>query len=198
MPFLNINIYLFKLINNLAGRNAFLDKTMIFTAKYLIYIVPLYLLYLWFFIKGDKGKKASLYIFSAVIVSLLIGWIITLFYYHPRPFMMGLGKELFSHSKETSFPSDHATVMFATSFALLFLKDIKNGVIFLILATLVGFARVFCGVHFPFDILGALVVALCGTVLIFLFKKQLDFLFSKTVQIYNRILSSIFKINNYD
>ncbi len=198
MSFPNMNIYLFKLINNIAGRNAFLDKTMIFAAKYLIYIVPIYLLYLWFFAKGDKGKKASLYMFLAVIVSLFIGWVITLFYYHPRPFMMGLGKELFSHSKETSFPSDHATVMFAISFTLLSLKDVKNGVIFFILAALVGFARIFCGVHFPFDILGALVVAFCGTALTFLFKKQLDFLFSKTIQIYNKILLSLFKIDRYD
>jgi undecaprenyl-diphosphatase len=187
------NIYLFKLINDMAGRNAALDKTMVLTAKYLVYIFPIYLLYLWFIPMGDKSKKASLYILLAAIVSLSIGWVITLFYFHPRPFMVGLGKELFPHSKETSFPSDHATVMFAVSFALFFLKDIKNGIVFFILATLVGFARVFCGVHFPFDILGALIVALLGTASIFLFKKQLDFLFSRGIEIYNKILLSIFK-----
>lgn len=193
MHVLNINIHLFELINSMAGRNAVLDKTMIFTAKYLIYVVPIYLLYLWFMPKGDKNKKVSLYIFLVVMVSLFIGWIITLFYYHPRPFMIGLGKELLFHSKETSFPSDHATVMFAVSFALFFLKNIKNGIVFFILATILGFARVFCGVHFPFDILGALIVALCGTVLIFLFKKQLDFLFFKIIQIYDKILLALLK-----
>jgi undecaprenyl-diphosphatase len=193
MAFSNINSYLFTIINNMAGNNALIDKTMVFTAKYLVYIVPIYLLYLWFIPRSDKSKKASIYIFLAVIVSLSIGWIITLFYFHPRPFMIGLGKELFQHSKETSFPSDHATVMFAVSFALFFLKDIKNGIVFFILATLVGFARVFCGVHYPFDILGALIVALLGTVLISLFKKQLDFLFSRGIEIYNKILLSVFK-----
>jgi undecaprenyl-diphosphatase len=193
--FSTINVHLFKLINSMAGKNAVLDKTMIFNAKYLIYIVPIYLLCLWFIPKDNRSKKVSLYILLAVIVSLSIGWIITLFYFHPRPFMMGLGKELFQHSKETSFPSDHATVMFAVSFALFFLKDIKNSIIFFVLAALVGFARVFCGVHFPFDILGALIVALCGTALIFLFKKQLDLLFSKGIEVYNKMLLSVFKKN---
>ncbi len=195
MAFSNINIYLFTIINNMAGNNALIDKTMIFTAKYLIYIIPIYLLYLWFFKNEEKGKKASLYILLVVIISLLIGWVITKVYYHPRPFMVGLGKELFAHPNETSFPSDHATVMFAVSFALFFLKDIKNGIIFFVLAALVGFARVFCGVHFPFDILGALIVALCGAALIFLFKKQLDLLFSKGIEVYNKMLLSVFKKN---
>ena len=191
MLFSNINIHLFTLINNMTGKNILLDRAMVLIAKYIIYIVPIYLLYLWFIGRGKEDKRKSLYIFLVIIVSLLIGHIISNFYYHPRPFAMGIGKELLPHASDSSFPSDHATVIFAISFALFFLKDIKNGIIFFILATLVGFARIFCGVHFPFDILGALVVALCGTAITFIFKKQLDFLFTKTIQIYEKILSTV-------
>ena len=193
MIFSNINVNLFRSFNSLAGENIILDKIMIFTARYLIYTVPIYLLYLWFLSKNDKEKKASLYIFLAIIISLSIGRMIGLFYYHPRPFMMGLGKELFPHSRETSFPSDHATVMFAVSSALFFLKDTKNGIVFFLLSLLVGFARIFCGVHFPFDIVGALIVSLVGTSIVFMFKKYLDYLFAKAIYAYDKIISIIFK-----
>jgi len=89
----NINVKMFTLINNFADRNLVLDKTMIFISK-----------------------------FASILISLLIGWIITLFYFHPGPFMVGLGNELILHSSDTSFPGDHTTVIFATAFTLIFLR----------------------------------------------------------------------------
>ncbi len=125
------NIHLFTLINNMAVRNTLLDRLMILTAKYIIYIVPIYLLYLWFIIERSKeDKRKPLYLFLIIVVSLFIGHIISSFSHRPRPFTMGIGKELFPHAGDSSFPSDHATVTFVISFALFFLKDIKNGIVF--------------------------------------------------------------------
>lgn len=184
-----INIILFKAINSFAGRGVFFDKLMVFCADHLIYIVPLFLLFIWFK-KGDRdiGKKKGLFIFMSVFVSLFFGWLITKFYYHPRPFVIGLGKDLIVHTPDSSFPSDHATVMFATSFALFFLKDNLAGFLFFVLSLIVGFARVFCGIHFPLDILGAIPVSLLGAIVVFVFRKKLDVLFLWIISIYYKFL----------
>jgi undecaprenyl-diphosphatase len=184
-----INISLFKVINSFAGRSVFFDKLMVFCANHLIYIVPLFLLFIWFKkSEKDSGKKKGLFIFVSVMVSLFFGWIITKFYYHPRPFAIGLGKDLIVHTPDSSFPSDHATVMFATSFALFFLRENVWGFIFFILSLVVGFARVFCGIHFPLDILGAIPVSLLGAIVVFIFRSKAEVLFSGIISIYYKFL----------
>ncbi len=163
-----MNIYLFNSINYLAGKNIVLDNIMIFLARYLIWIAPLFLLYLWFRKSADSGyKKLSLFILVSVLLSLLISWSVSLCYFHPRPFMIGLGTKLITRSPDSSFPSDHATIMFAVALATLFWKRYRMGILFLLLALAVGLARVFCGIHFPFDLVGAFLVAGLGTTLVY-------------------------------
>lgn len=183
----NLNICLFSLINDVAGKNFILDRAMIFIASYFIFIIPIFLIYLWFKkTKRDENKKEALFTFTSVLISLGIAWGISLIYFHPRPFMIGLGKKLIQHTPDSSFPSDHATGMFAVAFSLIFLKKYKSGVIFFILSALVGIARVFCGVHFPLDIVGSFFVSLIGVSIIFMAKGKLSFLFSKMIKLYNR------------
>ncbi len=182
------NSDLFIIINKFAGRSSLLDRSMIFVASYLIFIIPLFLVFLWFKrSKDNENKRTALFIFISVVFSVIIGWGISLFYFHPRPFMIGMGKELIRHSSETSFPSDHATAMFALSFSLLFLKKYLKGVIFFMFSFLVGFARVFCGIHFPFDIVGSFFVAFVGTGIIFISREKLDILFERIIEIYLNI-----------
>lgn len=80
--------------------------------------------------------------------------------------MLGLGQNFLEHTPESSFPSDHATVMFTLAIALMLASLRKLGLLILLLGTLVGWARVYLGVHFPFDIAGALLVSLISAWLI--------------------------------
>jgi undecaprenyl-diphosphatase len=186
----NLNVDLFEFINSFAGHNVVLDKAMIFAAQYLIYIVPFFLLTLWF-IGDDKKKKETLFIFISILISLIFGWLITKFYYHPRPFVSGLGKELIYHAPDASFPSDHATVMFAVAFALLFLKDYRESVVFFALSFIVGFARIYCGIHFPYDILGGIPISLAGISIEFILKNKLDVAFLNLIHLYNKVLNKL-------
>ena len=56
-----------------------------------------------------------------------------------------------------SFPSDHTTVAFALAMTL-FLWSPKVGIWFLVIALLIGVARVIAGVHYPTDVLGGIIV----------------------------------------
>ncbi len=86
----------------------------------------------------------------------VIGWI----HYRPRPFEVGLGANLLHHLPENSFPSDHATLMFALAFGLMAAApQRKAGAALLVLALAVSWARVFLGAHYPSDILGGAILA---------------------------------------
>jgi len=164
-------------INGLSGKSVILNDMMIFAAKYLIYMILFYLLFLWFTNKKwNRSKPILFYIFSSVLVSVFIGRAIRVLYFHPRPFAIGLGTQIISYVKENSFPSGHAVFMFASTFPLFFMKDIRNGIFLFVLSLLVGFARIFCGVHFPFDIFGSMILALTVSTIIFdLMKKMHKF-----------------------
>ena len=80
---------------------------------------------------------------------------------------MGIGTQLISHAPETSFPSDHATFMFCVSCALWGAASVRRfRMLAMALAFIGGMSRVVCGVHFPFDVLGSLVVALISATLV--------------------------------
>src|SRR5659263_636347 len=105
------NLTLFHLINSLAGRNHLLDTTMIFAAQDIIYFFCVYLVYLWFV--KSKYRQEVLFAGYAALLGLGMNFFITLFYFHPRPFMIPTGLLLIAHLLESSFPSYHATLLFA-------------------------------------------------------------------------------------
>ena len=181
------SIHAFNIINSLAGKNPYLDAFMIFSAQYIVFIVPIVILYLWFAKRGDKNF--SLFLLISVIIATIVSMGISAVYYHPRPFAMGLGNTLIHHSVDSSFPSDHTTVMFAFSLPFLFFKKYKSGTALVILAALVGYARVFCGVHFPLDIIGGFVVALLVSITFYAIRGTLYFWFSKIVDGWDRLVS---------
>ena len=89
--------------------------------------------------------------------------------------MFGLGTQLIGHVADASFPSDHATTFFVFGFSLLFSKYKKAGIGFLLLGGLVGFARIFGGIHFPLDVLGSLMVGFVVASLFYLFSRRNKF-----------------------
>ena len=95
---------IFNLINQFAGRNIILDYTGIILATYLPFVFILTLLYLWF--RNMGYKKIVLYSAYSAILGILLNFLITLFYFHPRPFMEHIGTLLINHVSDSSFPSE--------------------------------------------------------------------------------------------
>ncbi len=169
-----MNTKLFLALNNLAGKNDILDIFFIITAEYLPYIFIGYLIILWF--RKDKiYKNISLYSAYSVVLGLALNFLISLFYFHPRPFVIHLGSTLIKHSPDASFPSDHTTFMLSIAFTLLYFKETKNiGTIFILLGLVGGLTRVISGIHFPADIIGSLFVAITSSFVIFSLKDKLE------------------------
>ena len=114
-------------------------------------------------------RRGAAFRFAVLDATLSAGIALTLaqgigvLWYHPRPFELGLGRQLLTHLRETSFPSDHATLMFGLGLPLLWSGVTRRwGAAVLLLGVGVAWARVYLGVHFPLDMAGSALVAAGG------------------------------------
>lgn len=154
----SLNHTLFLLINAGAQPPALMLQLATFLAQWLIDGIPLLLVWLW--LRGGRIERyAAVTATLSVLFALGCGQVITTVWPHPRPFMLGLGHTFLEHKPEASFPSDHATVFFTLGLGLILGSLRKLGALVLLLGVAVGWSRVYLGVHFPFDIAGALLVA---------------------------------------
>ncbi len=185
-----VNVYTFNMINQFAGSNILLDKIMIITAKYLPLIFVLFLLLLWF--SDIKTKNIVLYSTYSAILGIVMNFFIGLFYFHPRPFMENIGHALINHIPDTSFPSDHTTFMLSIAFMLLYFKKTRKvGIALSVLGLFGGISRIFCGVHYPIDILGSVIVAIISSYVIFLSESELQKINKLLIELYNKVLNWI-------
>ena len=76
----DLNISIFKTINQFAGKNTFVDTIIINTAQYLPFIFIITLIYLW--IKKENFRAITLFAGYSVLLGLLINFIITSVYFH--------------------------------------------------------------------------------------------------------------------
>ncbi len=190
--FEQLNRNIFTAINHFAGNSRILDILGIAAAKYLPFLFIIVLIYLWF--KEDENKPITLYAIYSAVVGLILNYIVTRIYFHPRPFMIPIGTLLVSHANETSFPSDHTTLMLSMAFLLFYFRKTRGtGVILFFLGLAGGISRIFCGLHFPFDILGSLGVGIISAGIIYLLKGSLQKFNTIIITFYNKIVSSIKK-----
>ena len=170
---MTLNQYLFLLINHIAEKNYWLDVSMIAIAEYTPYFFLLILIFYWFYKRG-KFQDTVLYAGYSAVLGLFVNRIISLAYGHNRPFVDGLGKNLVPHIPDSSFPSDHTTFVLCIAITFfLFQKTRVLGFFLFFIGFVSGIARVFVGVHYPFDVFGSLAVALLSAVIIFLYRKML-------------------------
>lgn len=153
-----MNYTVFQWINNFAGSSKLLDTLMIVITNSAAYVAILFMLILWF----NNGKKENairkqytvLYTTLSVSIALLVNVLIHAVYYHPRPFITHHVNQLVPHAADSSFVSDHSVLVFSIAFVFI-LRGEKLKYIALIWAILVGVSRMYVGVHYPLDILGA-------------------------------------------
>ena len=158
MTLSELNLSLFSWINASPEASNTSIHFAIFIANDLLYCIIL--LFAWFWLRGNYDtKKQILKAFIFTSIAILISQCISHVYYHPRPFVMEVGRTLIYHAPNGSFPSDHMLIFSSIAFSYLFSAQRKLGIFLLVMAWLVAWSRVYLGVHFPLDMLGAFLLA---------------------------------------
>ena len=155
----DLDTTLFHQLNALAGRSPALDGAMIAVARYSPIFCALALVALWLTWHPGNQRAAALAGGSALL-ALGIGQLIGMAFPRARPYEALAGvRVLIHHSPDTSFPSDHAILVFAVAVVVWQIHR-RAGAALLGLAICTSLARVFVGAHYPGDVLGG---ALLGT-----------------------------------
>lgn len=160
-----MDFLIFQTLNSLVGKNVFLDNLGIFFADRFSYVVfgALFL----FLLKNYKKYRPM--VLKAVAAGPLawfgISELIKLLWVRPRPFIENQVNLLLYHEPDGSLPSSHAAFFFAVA-TIVYSYNKKAGILFFIAGFLIGFSRVFVGIHWPSDVLAGAIVGVFSALII--------------------------------
>lgn len=152
----------FDAINDLAGHSIVADDLAKWAAQYLLYAIVFVVACMWFVGRSgaERGVNRRLVlegVFSALI-GLAVVALIQHFYHHARPFAERSDVYLLiPHGADPSFPSEHVIVAAALAGSFIWNRR-WLGSLLMVAAGALGLARVLAGIHYPADIVAALVL----------------------------------------
>lgn len=132
-----------------------MNELIIICAKYLIFISAAYAFF-HVVIKHERKNhiRHVVTIFGSAVFAWVIAHVLKNAVAHPRPDAL---HALIVPDDVYSFPSGHATFMFALAFCM-YGFDKRAGKVLFVFAVITSVARVFAGVHFWYDIIGGMVL----------------------------------------
>ena len=140
----------------------FLNKLF---SEYLIYLLPVLLVVLWFW--NQKSKKIALRAsFSVILAWPIIANVLGRIINRPRPFEVENVIEIIFHRPSYSFPSDHASALFAVGASFWFSGYKKLSIVTFSISLIICFFRISSGIHFPSDILGGIFIGVLSAYVI--------------------------------
>ena len=154
-----LNLSLFHLLNVPDQASIWMINYASLIAHDLVYFFLLIFAIAWF--RGSYEVKTGIikaFIFTAI--TLLMSEVLSTVLNTPRPFVMDVGRTLLEHAPTGSFPSNHMSIFSGIAFAYYFSPQRDLGRILIWTAWLVAWSRVYVGVHFPIDMLGAFLMAI--------------------------------------
>jgi undecaprenyl-diphosphatase len=148
----------FELLNSTAAHHPVLRLLAIILAKYGVLFYALLLLWLWVNRTNDRQRGVLLLAVAACAFALGANAVLNVATPRPRPFLALPATVLVTPPHDSSFPSDHAAIAFVVSTTLRLGGEPEWGALALLVAIVIGAARVAVGVHYPSDTIGGLIV----------------------------------------
>ena len=177
-----MNEFVFRILNSLILRSEIFDWIIFFLAQPLSLLAVLALgIYAVRKIlekyNGENGIKVLRkwsFVFGSAIVAWFIGGLLKEWLATPRPFIdLSNVNLLFPFGNHDSFPSGHVTFLSALAAGVYFFLNSKKLVWALGTgAVVVGLARVAAGIHWPFDIVGGIILGVAVSWFLFRVQKR--------------------------
>jgi undecaprenyl-diphosphatase len=184
-----LDVRLFELVNGLAGHVHALDTFFSLVARFGPYAVVAAFIVMWFWpaeqSRRHRWQWAAIVAVVAALVALGLNQIITHLWARPRPFLVHPATVLVTSALDGSFPSDHATFVFAAATSL-FLFSRRLGIPALVFACLVAFSRVFVGVHYVTDVVAGAVIGSTAALLVYCLRSYLAKVFEPVLRLAHR------------
>ena len=124
------------------------------------------------FILRHESRKTGIILICSLLMTTILGeGIIKHIVRRKRPFIkMNICDQLIIGTPSTySFPSGHTASSFAASAVFLAINS-RISIIIVLIATLIGFSRIYLKVHYVSDVIGGAVLGLlCGSITVYLF-----------------------------
>lgn len=162
---MELNIELFRMINDLGKEYPFLNPIFVFFAQYTLYFLILSVLF-FLFTKNRMNRLMVICSIVSVACAEILGLIARKLHSNQQPFAeLSDVNQLVDKAVGNSFPSDHTIIVFALCLSFWIFKRGWH-VLWILLAIIVGISRIGVGVHYPADVgMGAL-LSLASVILI--------------------------------
>ena len=160
------NVHLFELINASPGLGPLRLVGATLFAQWAIYLLLPAGVWLW--LRGPRAARIELLrIVTTVLLALALAEIVVQVWPQPRPFVLHLGHQYLAHAADPGLPSEPVVVIWSVALAALCIDRLAIwGLPLLALGLVVGWCRVYLGVHFPLDIAAALPVSAAATLMV--------------------------------
>ena len=157
-----MDLALVKWLNGKVSRCFPFDLFMDFICRFGHFVFIAYGVWLW--LGGDerarqKRREAALLALASVVICSCLSFLIGKVWNRPRPFTRDASIWNFTaHKANASFPSNHT--MNAAAVSLVLLRAGMPGAVFLVgFSVLLAFSRMYAGIHYLTDLVGAVLIA---------------------------------------
>ncbi|WP_407415748.1 phosphatase PAP2 family protein [Methanobrevibacter sp.] len=186
-----INVDLFNFINH-SLQNPVFDVIMPYITylggfEFVLLFCLIAILLCIVFKKKDAKRIAFLCLLSLVIAAG-IGFILKHTFTQPRPdILLDNVRVLVAEGDPNSFPSGHTLSTFSVvGFLALKTKNKLWAALLIIWGLLVGFSRIYVGVHMPIDILAGIIVGMFSAFLVYKFEDKIIKIYYDVVGVFKR------------
>ncbi|MDM5154971.1 undecaprenyl-diphosphatase [Bacillus sp. DX1.1] len=199
MSFSQLNIDVFRSINDLGKQYSSLNPIVVFLAEYMLYFLCLGIVVYWF-TRTNTNRMMVIHAVTAFILAEILGKMVGHLHSHYQPFaVLSHVNKLIEHDIDNSFPSDHSIMFFSICVSFWLVRK-KEGWLWLVLAFCVAFSRIWVGVHYPVDVATGALFGIISALFVYWLMPKVSFitqllsLYEKTEQ---RILPSKNKSKNF-